>query len=143
MNIRHRSALYLGLTGLLNFAVFALAWDFLGVFANTLPPVLSISVISLSIAALFGSVWVLSTVVTRPWLRRMGLIAVLGACLATVVGEVMVLTGEDGSIGVGLMPATGTLLHVLVAALLLTLCFIHSASHNIPTSAANQPNRSR
>ncbi|OAV62697.1 hypothetical protein [Enteractinococcus helveticum] len=138
MSIRRRSVLYLGLASLLNFSVSVLAWDFLGLFANTLPPVLSICVISLSITALFVSVWVLTTVVTMTWLRRIALMVVFAASLATVLGEVMVLISEDGSIGVGLIPATGTLLHVLLAALLFTLCFIHNAAKNIAGMTRDQ-----
>ncbi|WP_150119542.1 hypothetical protein [Enteractinococcus helveticum] len=123
--------------------MFVLAWDFLGLFTNTLPPLLSICVISLSITALFVSVWISTTVVTITWLRRIALIVVLAASLATVVGEVVVLNSEDGNLGVGLIPATGTLLHMLLAALLFALCFIHSASKTIPGMAGDQSIRSR
>ena len=142
MEIRRRSVLYLGLACLLNFSVFVLAWDFLGVFGSILPLFLSITLISLSITALFVSVWVSSTDETKTWLRRVMLMLVLAASLTTVVGEVVALHSEDGSIGVGLLPATGTLLHVLLAALLFTLCFIRSASQNIPGMAGDQSIRS-
>ncbi|MCO1338744.1 hypothetical protein BJH93_07555 [Kocuria polaris] len=107
-----------GLASLFNFSVFFVAWDFLGVFRNSMPPRLGIMVISLSLVALLATLGATRKPRGKTGLHLTIVAVACAASLLTVSGELLVLNSEDGNFAIALMPATGTLLHVLAGAIL-------------------------
>lgn len=117
---------------LFNLGVLVFAWDFFGLFHSAMPPVLGIAVVTISLLALITTLGAASRPRGRPGLR--GSITAL-TCIGTwltVIGELVLLSSEDGYFGGGLLLVAGGFLHLLVAALLVALSLAHLES-SLPT----------
>lgn len=133
-----REAIVTALVALLNLCVPLAAWSVLGLFSNLLPPLPSILVMGLSIAALYSTVWVAAVYPSRPWWRRSVLPTVLAATLLTVLGQSLMMNGTDEHYWGAVFAVPGVLLHLLLTVLLGVRAYLagHQAGHSSVTLSA-------